>query len=220
MSLWNEVYLAVGRVIAKAGFTTSDTDVLLSIASSASGLAESAYKTHRDYFRQLGKMTFERAIPFVTVFALAMTSRWVRQACNRDQSLDRRKLWAGLATTVLTVFGDTSQEHYQEAWLLDIQFNHDRSLTEQGKTSASWNEQWLLLCLGARALGAPFTRKLTSPPIPFASARDLYEHAPGWDPPPGLKLHDVQKLLQVHDALLAAEAGMYSAFKALQQNRR
>jgi len=174
------------------------------------------YKTHRDYFRRLGKITFERAIPFVTVFALAMTSRWVRQQCNNDPSLARREFWASLAIAVLRVFGDTNQEHYQEAWLLDVQFNHDCTLVEQGVGTALWHEYLLLLCLAARALGAPFTWKLSSPPIPFASARDLYD-APNFDPPVGLKLLDVKKAADVADALLAAEAGMYGAFKALRE---
>ena len=215
MSVWKDVYRAVGQIIEGAGFTPPDTDILFSIVSSAWSLAESVYKAHRDYFSQLGKMTFERAIPFVAVFSLAMTSRWVRQQCNNDPSLDRRRFWANLTTAVLRIFGDTSQEHYEEAWLLDVQFNHDCTLTEQGKRFASWNEQWLLLCLAARSLGGPFTWKLSSPPIPFASARDLYEHAPDFDPPVGLNLLDVQKFLKVNDALLGAEAEMYGAFKAL-----
>src|SRR3990172_3252172 len=116
MNLWDEVYISVGKVIVKANFTPFVTDSLLSITTSASHLAEEVYKVHQDYFRQLGKVTSKRAIPFITVFALAMTSRWVRQACNRDLSLDRRTLWATLATAVLRLFGDQSQEHYEEAW--------------------------------------------------------------------------------------------------------
>jgi hypothetical protein len=220
MNTWREVYLAAGQAIVKSNLPPSDTDVLLSITSAASDVAGRVYKVHEDYFRKLGKLTFERAIPFVKVFAIAMTSRWVRQMCSRDPSLDRRRMWAHLTTAVLRVFGDSSQECYEEAWLLDVQFNHDRILMEQGKGSASWNEQWLLLCLAARALGAPFTWKLSSPPIPFASASDLHKQAPGWDPPAGLNLLDISRLLDITDELLAAEAGMAAAFKALQQKRQ
>jgi hypothetical protein len=242
MSIWDEVYFAVGQVIVKAGFAPYDEAATLSIANSASRLAKDAYETHKDYFRKLGKLTFERAVPFVAVFALAMTSRWVRQACILDQSLDRRNLWASLTSNVLRIFGDTNQDHYQEASLLDIQFNHDRTLIEQRKLGrkpigksgetvhvtlkdlfdhegvlSSWNEQWLLLCLAARALGARFTWKLSSPPIPFASARDLYEHIPNFDPPVGLNLLDFEKALCLNDALSASEAGMYAAFKAIRE---
>lgn len=220
MNAWKEVYLAVGQVIVKARLPSSDADVLLSIASSASGVAERVCKVHEDYFQQLGKVTFQRAIPFVRVFAMGMTSRWVRHVCNSDPSLDRRKTWARLATIILQVFGDASQEQYEEAWLLDVQFNHDRSLMEKGKGTASWNTQWLLLCVAARALGAPFTWKLSSPPIPFDSGSDLYKLGPGWDPPTQLNLLNVERLMRIDDELLSAEAGMYGAFKALQQKRQ
>jgi len=244
MSLWDDVYFAAGKVIVEAGFTPRDEAVLLSIATSASSLAKDAYETHKGYFRKLGKVTVKRAFPFVEVFALAMTSRWVRQACNLDPSLDRGESWAYLASAVIRIFGEMSQEHYEEAWLLDIQFNHDRTLTEQHKTERKpigkpnetvrvtlkdifdhegvfplWNEQWLLLCLAARALGAPLTWKLSSPPIPFACTGDTSEHAPKFDPPAGLELLDVEKALYLNDAVMAAEAGMYAAFKAIMERQ-
>jgi hypothetical protein len=168
MNVWKEVYLTVGRGIVRTNLPPLDKDILLSVASSASDVAERVYKVHEDYFRQLGKVTFPHALSFVRVFAVVMTSRWVRNVGKSDLSLDRKKMWARLATSLLQVFGDASQEHYEEAWLLAVQFDHDRNLMEQGKGSASWNEQWLLLCVAARALGAPFTWKLSSPPIPFS----------------------------------------------------
>jgi hypothetical protein len=70
-----------------------------------------------------------------------------------------------------------------------------------------------------RSLGARFTWKLSSPPIPFASVGGLvsYKHAGNSDPPIGLTLLDVEKYLEVSYALLAHEVGMYGAFKALKE---
>ena len=73
-----------------------------------------------------------------------------------------------------------------------------------------------------RSLGARFTWKLSSPPIPFTSVGDLvlYKQARNSDPPIGLNLLDVEKYLEVSYALLAHEAGMYGAFKALKEDRQ
>lgn len=215
--VYYQVYGACGLAIEEAKLETYDRDVLLSIVSSASHAAKGVHKVHKDYFRRLGNLTVNRAVPFVGVFAVAMTSRWVRHMCTLDPSLERGTTWARFALVVLQLFGDASQERYEEAWLLDAQFNHDQSLVEEG-TGFAFCHQQLLLCLAARALGAPFTWKLSSPPIPFASLSDLMKRAPGWDPPAELNLLSVRGLIEVQDEMSASEAGMYAAFRTLRQN--
>jgi hypothetical protein len=214
MNIWQEVYFAAGQNIVKAKLPPRDTSILLSVSSSAADLAESVYKIHKDYFGHLGKINFQRALPFIGIFALAMTSRWVNKANMGQESMERRNTLSPIAAQVLELFFEKSQERYDEAWFLDAQFRHDIEIAEKGHTISLWNEQILVLYLSARALGAPVTWKLSSPPIPFNSAQVLYS-SPGWDPPGTFRLLDISRYMAVSAQILAAEAGMYGSYKAL-----
>ncbi len=215
-TVWDEVYFATGQAITESGLSEIDQHIVLSIVSAGCGCAGRVYELCDEQLRRVGDVNFERALPYVEVFAMAMVSRWVRHVRDQVAQLDRPLSWTRLAKHVMNLFGTSSDARFEESRLMDVQFNADRDARQAGRDDGGFGrgltEADMLMSLAARSLGRELGGKLASPPIPVKGSYDLWKGT-------GIEAFttDLALLTQVHDALLANEAGMYASFKALQQ---
>ena len=217
-TVWDEVYFSAGRTITESDLPPFDKDILLSIVSAGAGCAGQFYDDLDDLLRRFGDVTFERALPFVEVFAMAMVSRWVRHVCDQSEEFDSPEMWARLASDVLRLFGTYSDERYEEARLMDVQFNFAGDPVEEQEGFAfarRWQEADMIMSLAARSLGAKLGGKLTSSAIPTKGSYDL-KNDTGID----AFTTDIEQLDKAHVILLANEAGMYASFEALKEDKR
>lgn len=217
-TVWDDVYFSAGNRIAESDLSPIDKDILLSIFSAGAGCAGRFYDDLNDLFRRFGDVTFERALPFVEVFTMAMVSRWVRQACDQSEEFDPPAMWARFARSVLNLFGTFSEERYEEARLMDVQFNFGRDARVDGQKWAvglELQEADMIMSLAARSLGAKLGGKLSSSAIPAKGSYELSKDT-------GIEAFttDLRLLSKAQDTLTANEAGMYASFKALQKDKR
>ena len=210
----DEVYFAIGQAITESGLSEIDQHIVLSIVSAGCGSAGRVYELCDEQLRRFGHVTFERVLPFAEVFTMAMVSRWVRHVHDQSAEFDRPAMWAHLAKSVMNLFGTSSDARFEEARLMDVQFNADTDARQARRDSAGiggLTEADMLISLAARSLGRELGGKLASPPIPVKGSYQLWKGT-------GIEAFTTDiTILTVHDALLANEAGMYASFKALQQ---
>ena len=217
-TVWDEVYFSAGKTITESDLPPFDKDILLSIVSAGAGCAGRFYDDLNDLFRRFENVTPERALPFVEVFTMAMVSRWVRYICDQSEEFDRPAMWARLARSVLNLFGTFSDERYEEARLMDVQFNFGRDVRVDEQKMAfgrEWQEADMIMSLAARSLGAKLGGKLSSSAIPAKGSDQLWKDT-------GIEAFttDIDLLTKAQNILTANEAGMYASFKALQKDKR
>lgn len=180
-NLWNELFHAAAVAINRPEIDQELALELTAIVSAGVSAAELSFK-QCELFKKHEQLSFERARSFAEVFAMAMVSRWARNLCRQDDTLDQTEVWAAIAKDILRLFGSYDETRWQEAWLMDMQFNRDMDHAERPDHEGfRLAEVSLVLSLAARALGTPLQWELASPPIPASSTRDLVES--GYTPP-------------------------------------
>jgi hypothetical protein len=209
-TVWDEVFALARSSIDQADLPPPLKDSLVSIVVGGVVAAAAAFEECQ-WFKEHKPLNLERAAAFVEVFAMAMVSRWVRNLCDGDETLDGPAVWAHLSSDILDLFGGQSAARYEEAWLVDMQFNQDRTSFVQAQ-KVRFAERNLVLCLPARALGTPLSFRLTSPPIPVEDTEAFVDA--GYPLPPS----GVDALV-VFEILSRGAISMFQTYKGLHKNQ-